>query len=74
MKKLDLSGFFRGGREQQNRIAVKGGTYSLALTAIVLAILIVVNIFTALLGYKQYESRRKRPFGGREDILGGAGG
>ena len=49
MKKLDLSGFFRGSREQQNRIAVKGGTYSLALTAIVLAILIAVNIFASVL-------------------------
>ena len=32
-----------------NRIALKGGSYSLAMTAIVLAILIVVNVFASVL-------------------------
>lgn len=37
------------GKQIQNRIAFQGGTYSLAVTAIVLAILIAVNIFVSAL-------------------------
>lgn len=37
------------GKQIQNRIALQGGTYSLAVTAIVLAILIAVNIFVSAL-------------------------
>ncbi len=36
-------------RRQRNRIAFRGGSYSLLLTVIVLAILIVVNIFVSVL-------------------------
>lgn len=37
------------GKQIQNRIALQGGTYSLAVTAIVLAILIAVNVFVSAL-------------------------
>ena len=37
------------GPAQSNRIALKGGSYSLVMTGIVLAILIVVNIFASVL-------------------------
>lgn len=37
------------GKKIQNRIAFQGGTYSLAITAIVLAILIAVNLFVSAL-------------------------
>ena len=33
----------------KNKTALKGGTYSIVLTAIVLAILVVVNIFAQVL-------------------------
>lgn len=36
-------------KPQQNRIALRGGAYSLVITAVVLAILIVVNIFVSAL-------------------------
>src|SRR5690554_5147326 len=36
-------------KEESNRIAFRGGSYSLIMTAIVLAILIVVNIFSSAL-------------------------
>ncbi len=36
-------------KKTENRIALKGGAYSLAVTGIVLAILVVVNIFASVL-------------------------
>lgn len=51
MKKSD---FFKklAGSGEQSRIAMRGGTYSIALVAITLAILIVVNIFVSVLPTK----------------------
>lgn len=39
----------RKEKRNQNRIALKGGSYSLVMTGIVLAILIVVNVFSSVL-------------------------
>ena len=36
-------------KQKYNQIALKGGSYSLAMTGIVLAILVVVNIFASIL-------------------------
>ncbi|MGN1166681.1 MAG: GldG family protein [Lachnospiraceae bacterium] len=47
MKKL--SSFFAQSKAERNRIAFQGGSYSLMITVIVLAILIVVNIFVSAL-------------------------
>lgn len=47
MKKPHI--FFPSKEKAGNRIALRGGSYSLAITAVVLAILIVVNIFTSAL-------------------------
>ena len=38
-----------GGKTEQNRIAFQGGSYSLMMTAVVLALLIVVNILASAL-------------------------
>lgn len=38
-----------GKTKNQNRIAMKGGSYSLAITAIVLMILVVINVFASVL-------------------------
>ena len=35
--------------EKKNQIALKGGTYSLLMTGIVLAILVAVNVFVSVL-------------------------
>ena len=47
MKKLKL--LKASARTERNRIAFRGGSYSLIMTAVVLAILIVVNIFVSAL-------------------------
>ncbi|MGI5998540.1 MAG: GldG family protein [Lutispora sp.] len=47
MKKIEL--LKSSLRKETNRIAFRGGSYSLILTAIVLAILIVVNVFVSAL-------------------------
>ena len=36
-------------KQKHNQIALRGGSYSLAMTGIVLAILVVVNIFASVL-------------------------
>lgn len=36
-------------KRQENRIAFQGGAYSLAITAVVLAILVVINVLAASL-------------------------
>ena len=46
MKQLS---FAKASNHNHNQIALKGGSYSLAVTAIVLAILVVVNIFVSVL-------------------------
>ena len=40
-----LKNLLSSGNSERNRQATKGGSYSLAVTAVVLAILVVVNIF-----------------------------
>lgn len=45
----DLKSLLPAASSEQNRQATKGGAYSLAITAVVLAILVVVNIFAAAL-------------------------
>lgn len=47
MKKIPF--FSRTDRTEQNRIASQGGSYSLMITAIVLALVIVVNVFVSAL-------------------------
>lgn len=47
MKKL--KNLLSAGNSVSNRQATKGGSYSLAMTAVVLAILVVVNIFVSVL-------------------------
>ena len=47
MKKLSLKP--AGGGERRGRNALKGGAYSLAVVAVVLAILIAVNVFASAL-------------------------
>ena len=47
MKKLEF--LKTSGQTEQNRIAFRGGSYSLIMTAVVLAILIVVNVFVSAL-------------------------
>ena len=47
MKKIPF--FSRIDRTEQNRIASQGGSYSLMITAIVLALVIVVNVFVSAL-------------------------
>lgn len=47
MKKQSL--FFTRNKAERNKIAFQGGSYSLMITAIVLAILVVINIFTSAL-------------------------
>lgn len=44
-----LKNLLSSGDSKQNRQATKGGSYSLAITAVVLAILVVVNIFASAL-------------------------
>lgn len=44
-----LSSIRKTGNRTKNRIALKGGSYSLAVTGIVLAILIAVNVFASVL-------------------------
>ena len=76
-------------KQKYNQIALKGGSYSLAMTGIVLAILVVVNIFAsilpaamtqyehqlceALFNYKQYEGRRKCTQKGCDNLLDRSG-
>ncbi len=47
MKKWKI--FQSSPKRQENKIALRGGTYSLVITGIVLAILIVVNVFASAL-------------------------
>jgi len=47
--KSSLENFKSSWRAEKNRIAFRGGSYSLIMTAIVLAILIVANIFVSAL-------------------------
>ena len=47
MKRFKL--LLDAAQSERNRIAFKGGSYSLAITAIVLAILVVVNILATAL-------------------------
>ena len=47
MKKHEL--LKKPERPGRNRIALRGGSYSLAITAVVLAILIVINILASVL-------------------------
>lgn len=50
MKKPDFQGWLRALRPgEAGRTAFRGGSYSLAITAVVLALLIVVNIFVSAL-------------------------
>ena len=44
-----LKNLLSSGNSERNRQATKGGSYSLAVTAVVLAILVVVNIFVSAL-------------------------
>ena len=44
-----LKNLLSSGNSERNRQATKGGSYSLAITAVVLAILVVVNIFVSAL-------------------------
>ena len=55
MKKLSLKP--AGGGERRERNALKGGAYSLAVVAVVLAILIAVNVFASALptGYTRFD-------------------
>ena len=55
MKKLSLKP--AGGGERRGRNALKGGAYSLAVVAVVLAILIAVNVFASALptGYTRFD-------------------
>ena len=55
MKKLSLK--LAGGGERRGRNALKGGAYSLAVVAVVLAILIAVNVFASALptGYTRFD-------------------
>ena len=55
MKKLSLKA--AGGGERRGRNALKGGAYSLAVVAVVLAILIAVNVFASALptGYTRFD-------------------
>ena len=47
---MKLSQIFKGGEnKRENRLALKAGSYSLMVSALVLAILIVVNIFVSAL-------------------------
>ena len=47
---MKLSRFFKGGEsKKENRLALRAGSYSLMVSALVLAILIVVNIFVSAL-------------------------
>ena len=63
----------------KNKTALKGGTYSIVLTAIVLAILVVVNIFAQALpssatqydiSHKQHKSCCKCIGRGCDNLLG----
>ena len=47
---MKLSQIFKGGEsKRENRLALRAGSYSLMISALVLAILIVVNIFVSYL-------------------------
>ena len=82
MKKHEL--LKKPERPGRNRIALRGGSYSLAITAVVLAILIVINILASVLpaavtkydissqslfNYKQYQGSGQCAGKGCDNLL-----
>ena len=72
MKKHEL--LKKPERPGRNRIALRGGSYSLAITAVVLAILIVINILASVIpaavtNYKQYQGSGQCAGKGCDNLL-----